>query len=111
MNGQGTSEPLACDLSALSPRERQSHQALTARLFRAAEAVDQLANGFVLRFRNDSSILLRVAEFVANEQRCCPFIDFDIQVKSRGPQLRLRLTGTKAVSEFIKIEFADLLQR
>ena len=107
---QYASPPLACNLTALGSEERAAHQALTAKLFRSAQSVERLPNGLALRFPNETPTLRRLADFIANEERCCPFLTFDIRVEPQKAELRLSITGTRSISRFIKAEFADLMK-
>ena len=45
MSTARNTSPLVCDLGALSASQRRAHQALTVKLFRKAQAVDDLPNG------------------------------------------------------------------
>lgn len=110
MTNSGKITALACNLSALGPEQRQAHQATTAALFRTALAVDELPNGLVLRFSNESATLLQAAAFIANEQLCCPFLDFDLRIEPQKERLQLSLTGGTHVRDFLRAEFADLLE-
>jgi hypothetical protein len=110
MKRTGSPFPLACDRGALSPQQRQAHEKLTARLFRSSQAVRELPNGLGLRFSNDPSVLKQIVSFIANEQRCCPFLEFDVRVEPRKERLQLSLTGGRHVKSFLRLEFADLLK-
>ena len=44
-----------------------------------------------------------LAEWVADESRCCPAVDFHIELPAFGP-LTLRLDGGKDVKKFIATE-------
>jgi hypothetical protein len=99
--------PLACDVNALSASQRERHRALGERL----------ANGYTLvldlgRLPADSAgapfCVVEVAEWVDLESRCCPFLDFGIDVSEKGRTVRLRLTGGKGVKAFLKTELGLL---
>ena len=47
----------------------------------------------------------RVAEWVADERKCCPFFTFEIWVEGETGALRLSLKGREGVKPFIKMEF------
>ena len=84
----------ACDLNAIAPSQRDTHQALAARLFgEAVQERAELANGYTFRFTSEE--YEDVAAFVANERLCCPFFTFVLEVTAdRGP-LWLRITGNE----------------
>lgn len=110
MKSRSNFAALACDMGALDPSERQTHQERTAELFRTARAIHPLSNGFSLRLSNDGPTLARIAEFIAREQLCCPFLRFDLRVEPQKAQAQLRLTGGQGVKRFLQMELADLLQ-
>ena len=48
--------------------------------------------------------LVRVAEFIELERRCCPFFRFELEVQDEGGAAWLRLTGRMGVKQFIAAE-------
>jgi len=105
--------PLACDINALSAPQRERHRALGDRLHSAVVGRAELANGYTLvldlgRLPADSAgapfCVVEVAEWVNLEARCCPFLDFGIDVSGSGRTVRLRLTGGKGVKSFLKTD-------
>jgi hypothetical protein len=53
---------------------------------------------------------VEVAEWVDLESRCCPFLEFGIDVSEKGRVVRLRLTGGKGVKSFLKSELGLLAE-
>src|SRR4051812_18643715 len=91
--------PIACDLMALEPAVRATHmEAATQLLCRAAAEVAELADGYAFRYRADQ--YEQVAQFIANERRCCPFFTFVLEVTPAQGPLWLRITGNEAVKDF-----------
>jgi hypothetical protein len=106
-------EPLVCDVNALKSSERDRHRLLSERLGSAAVASRELPNGYELtldlaRLPRDSHgaafCVVEVAEWVDLESRCCPFLDFGIDVRGKGGVVKLRLTGGEGVKAFLKTE-------
>ena len=113
-------EPLACDVNALTAPQRERHRALGDRLHSAVVGRVELANGYTLvldlsRLPADSTgapfCVVEVAEWVDLEARCCPFLDFGIEVSERGRTVKLRLTGGKGVKAFLRNELGLLEAR
>jgi hypothetical protein len=109
--------PLACDVNALSASQRERHRALGEKLHGAVVGRVELANGYTLvldlgRLPADSAgspfCVVEVAEWVDLEARCCPFLDFGIDVSGEGRVVSLRLTGRKGVKSFLKTELGLL---
>ena len=95
-------EPLACNMSALTKQERERYGVLSQKLAKAVVSQTELADGYAFSLRNMP--LAEVAEWVAFESRCCPFLNFGIELPSRSETLKLRLTGGKGVKEFLVAE-------
>jgi hypothetical protein len=109
-------EPLTCRLDALSPAQRARHQKLTSLLQRAVVGTRELSDGYELTLdlsrlpadaQGDPVCVVEIAEWVDLEARCCPFLDFGIAVRGKGPgSIALALTGGAGVKEFLKMEFS-----
>lgn len=93
---------LACDMSALTPEQRTRHHAVTQRLLEHA-ARQELSDGYVLTVDRQHISVPELAEWVADESRCCPAVDFHVELPAFGP-LTLRLDGGADVKEFIAAE-------
>jgi hypothetical protein len=93
----------ACDMTAIPAAERPAHHQLTRRLIDdVATDIRELPDGFSLHFPPDDYPAL--AEFVARERLCCPFLTFSIEVMPDQGPLVLRLTGPDGAKEFIRAE-------
>ena len=94
--------PLACVPGAIPAKERAGHFARARRLFgEAAEERRAWREGYAFRFAADA--VGEVARFVANERKCCPFLEFEIVLESAGP-VWLRLTGPVGTRNFLQAE-------
>lgn len=95
--------PLACAPGAIAPVERQAHFELIARLFgKEVREKHELGDGYAFRF--DAAAFEDVARFVANERKCCPFLNFAIEVQAEGETVWLRLTGPAGTRMFLDAE-------
>ena len=110
-------EPLTCKINALSETERGRHRLLSDKLRGAVVEQRELPNGFELvldlgRLPHDAAgspfCVVEVAEWVDLEARCCPFLDFGIDVRGNGGLIKLRLTGGKNVKAFLRTELGLL---
>jgi hypothetical protein len=94
-----------CNLKALSPAERAQHHQLTERFKAARVETNELADGYAFRFQAGQVSISDLATWVSWEQKCCPFLDFEIELqRDRGP-LWLKLRGREGVKEFMRHEF------
>ena len=105
----GNESPMACDMSAIDAGLRAQHIATGGQVFRAAEEIRELEDGYAFRLPRESEMLLDAAEFVALERLCCPFLGFAIEVEAEGGPVWLRLTGREGVKAFIREEVSELL--
>lgn len=94
---------LVCVPGAIPTEERPAHQALFGQLFgEAAEDREAIPNGYAFRFSPE--LLDALARFVSNERKCCPFLEFTIQVTPDGGPMWLRVTGPAGTPEFLEAE-------
>ena len=95
--------PFVCDLTAIAPEQRPAHQALAARLFgELASETHELPAGYTFHFAAEH--LGKVARFVENERRCCPFFAFEIAVAPEGGPIVPTIAGPEGVKAFIRAE-------
>lgn len=93
---------LACNMNALTKEQRARHEAVTRRLLQHATRQD-LAGGFVFTIDRAHVSVAELAEWVADESRCCPAVDFHVELPAFGA-LTLRMDGGADVKEFIAAE-------
>jgi len=103
------SSPFVCDMNAIDPAERERHIATAIEVFRAVQLIQELPNGYAFRLPNETSLLLKTAEFIANERLCCPFFGFKVEIEPEGGPLWLHLTGSEGVKPFIQAEIGEAL--
>lgn len=95
-----------CDMLALSPTERQAHQALIGRLFGSLlQETRELVDGYAYRFEGEHYQL--VAEFITHERFCCPFLTFGLTVAPQRGPLWLQLTAPGDVKPFLTEELGQ----
>ncbi|HKY54821.1 MAG TPA: hypothetical protein VJM08_10970 [Anaerolineales bacterium] len=97
---------LVCNLTALNAEQRERHQAVLKQLGQASQEVKEVAKGYAFRFLAEIAVLLLLAEFIYLEHRCCPFLEFTLEIKTeRGPAW-LTVTGPEEVKEFLRAELS-----
>ena len=102
MSPSGAPE-LACVPSAIPGAARHAHFALAHELLEIqAEERVSLPNGYAFRFRPET--LRAVADFVANERKCCPFLAFALELGPDSGPLWLRMTGPVGTRELLDAE-------
>jgi hypothetical protein len=110
-------EPLVCNIRALTDAQREQHLVRGRKLLGAVVRTTELPNGYELAFDltrlKDSQGLpwcvVELAEWVDLESKCCPFLDFQIDVSGKGGEVRMRLTGRAAkLKDFLRSEIPIL---
>ena len=98
-------EPLACNLGSLGRAERERQHVLSGKLERAAIRREELETGYAIVLDPAKLSISQLAEWVSLEARCCPFLDFGIELSSKDHSLTLRLTGhSREVKSFLEQE-------
>lgn len=100
--------PIACDMTAIPPDQRQVHLATSKELFSRIEEFRELENGYEFRFAPESDLIVKLAQFLSLEKLCCPFLNFVVEVGQESGPVWLRLTGRGGVKPFIREEISGL---
>jgi hypothetical protein len=82
--------------------QRTRHEAVTRRLLQHGTRKD-LEDGYLFSIDRAQMSVAELAEWVADESRCCPAVDFHVELPAFGP-LTLRLDGGADVKAFIAAE-------
>ena len=101
--------PLACDMSAIAPDQREEHFATSREVFSSVVSVRELTNGYAFELGNDPDVIVKAAQFISLEKLCCPFLNFALEIKADGGPVWLRLRGPEGVKAFIREEISGLL--
>jgi hypothetical protein len=100
-----TQERFHRDSSALDPAERAHHKQLTDKLIAVREGYVESAKGYEFQYRPADVSVAELADWAVAEGKCCPFLDFHLDLEDRGRRLCLRLTGEAGIKSLIRIEF------
>jgi hypothetical protein len=102
--------PLACNMNVFTPIQREAHIQTTTKLIRAIQSVQEVENGYEFLFPNRTEFISKIAEFIANERLCCPFLEFTLNVGSHSEPISLSLNGPIGTQEFLRAEFDGAFQ-
>lgn len=95
------SPALACELTALSPQERDRHASLWEQVQAIAPDSEPTGTGIAFRFANRLDLAHDLVELAALEQRCCPFLRVVLAFEPDGESLTLELAGDDRVRDFL----------
>jgi len=99
--------PLVCNLDVFTPSEHKMVVRSIEELYRSIQNIKEVENGFEFALPNESEVIMRAAEFISNEQRCCPFLEFRLSVKPKKAPVTLELTGPEGTKDFLQAEFRE----
>jgi hypothetical protein len=95
-----------CDMTAMTREQRGRYEILRAKLEAAVISVAELADGYGLRLRDGAIGPEELMEWIAFEQKCCPF--FTLTASEQAGSLMLLITGGAGVKDFIRAEFGAI---
>lgn len=98
-----TPRPIACDMSALSASERERYHALRRKMLSAIRRVGSTRTTFLLRLDGSLSAA-EAGEWMALEQRCCPFLTLRLGLEPDGSNW-LEIGGSETIKTFVAGEF------
>ncbi|MBT2724735.1 hypothetical protein [Bacillus sp. ISL-46] len=99
-----SSPSVVCNIGSFNSEERNRYDELRRELT-VNLTVEEISNGYGFIYPNQKSLLLKIAEWISYENRCCPFIKFLLYVSGEANSIRLELTGSDEVKILIKEEF------
>ena len=105
---RGQESPFACSLETLTKEQRERKKQIAWKMATARIETQELANGYVFRFRPEGVSFAEIAEWVATERVCCPFFDLAIEAERENGPVSLRITGREGVKQFIRGAFHAL---
>ena len=97
--------PLVCLLSE-DDAGRAEEEARARLIMAKAERIDEVADGYAFRIPAPNAMLDTIAEFLAFERWCCPFITFELDLAPNQGPLTLRMRGPAAFKDFLREEIA-----
>src|SRR5258708_40049225 len=84
---------IACDLNAIAADQKEQHGVTVRELFSAVQEAKELSDGYAFRLPTKSAILIKAAEFIANERLCCPFFALLVVGPAKHGPISLELVG------------------
>ena len=94
----------ACDLSRLSPEQREREQALLAWLKETAVETQETEDGFRFFLPVSEATLAAACELLAYERLCCPFLELHLEV-GHGDLAAVHVFGGEGAKPFIAAAF------
>lgn len=98
--------PIACVLTALTQEQREREDVLLKEHLTSMREIKEQTDGYSFRYDPDMALFGRMAELVALEHRCCPFLDFELEWTRGNSSPWLHVRGGVRVKAFVKETFA-----
>ena len=100
------SPSIACvrDGGVFGNEEGERHQRLREELHEDVQGIQELPDGYAFSFPGETSLFLRIAEWITLESQCCPFFKITLEMAPERRQIWLRLTGGEVVKQFLELE-------
>ncbi len=105
-NVEMITSPIACvrDLGVFGNEQRVRHQRIRGELHEAIQGIQELPDGYAFSFPGETSLFLRIAEWITLESLCCPFFKIALELDPERRRIWVRLTGREGVKEFLELE-------
>lgn len=99
VQNSSTNPVIACTLTTeeLATRKLDIRQTLLSQV----QESNALASGQQLVFSNAEDVKQNIVAFIAAEQQCCSFLNFELSELPDSNQLSLDITGPEGTKEFI----------
>jgi hypothetical protein len=91
--------PLAC---SLSEPELVTRTVEVSQLFKDVQQVDELTDGYALRFPGDDKWANDLVQFITFERGCCPFFTFGLVFEPKQGSIWLHMRGPEGVKAMIE---------
>ena len=92
--------PIACCLTDAEFREREA--LLLARFKTAVSETTELPDGFAFLAPGDKAWIALLAELMAAERACCPFLRFELTAEPNLGPVTLAVTGPPGAKSFVR---------
>src|SRR5882757_6024807 len=100
-----TTPAFACNLTAISAPGRAGHNELAIHVRSAMRDKRAITNGYAFTLSGEAVTLPEVAEWIAFERLCCPFLTLQLSASGSEADWRLTLTGPAGVEALLDAEF------
>jgi hypothetical protein len=100
-----TNSEIACNLGVFDASERSVHaNSFEALVIGRGLALKELSDGYCVKYPGDAQLFARLASWIANERRCCPFFTFELRLEPEGGALWMQISGPEGAKALLKPE-------
>jgi hypothetical protein len=91
---------ITCKLNSVELREREA--TLLAEFKASLTAVEEIAEGYRFELPGNAKFVVLVANVMASERECCPFLEFDLHTSPNRGSLVLVISGPSGTKDFVR---------
>ena len=91
-------------MSAQDKEQRKRYDILTKDLLAKHLAIEELPDGYGIRFPNNRSLFTALSEWATLEQLCCPFLTLTLELQRDQGPIWLKASGEDGVKDFLRAE-------
>src|SRR3989442_16032816 len=84
-------QPVSCDLSALSEKQRRRHSELTNFMLYEHSNTEELEDGYRIEFPNNAHAFFMISEWAVLERLCCPFLSISLETDQDKNPIRVTI--------------------
>ncbi len=95
--------PITCSLTDGELQERRKN--VLVKITESLIDFEELADGFRYRFPAEDAVLQNLMDVINLERKCCPFLNFKLNLEAGRDFASLDLTGGQGAKEAIKSLF------
>jgi len=99
-NSYNSSDQLVCKLIGAELAEKK--ELLKTEIFSQVKGIDEVDNGYILKFEDKDDILLKLMDYLMIEKECCPFFIFDLNILPNSKGISLKISGQDGAKEMLK---------
>lgn len=97
---------LVCQLTGPELQKRKS--ALQKEVFAHVKEIEEVDDGYVFHFADDDDFLLKLADYIMAEKKCCPFFKFDLSIQAYKAGIAWKVSGNSEVKAMVKMFVDDI---
>jgi hypothetical protein len=98
-------------MSALDQDQRKRHDNLTKDLLSKHLEIQELPDGYGIRFPHIGSLFTALSEWATLEQLCCPFLTLTLESQNDQGRIWLKISGNDGVKDFLRTELGIGVER
>lgn len=95
-----SASPVACSLTDAELAQRR--ETIGRSVMSGKLSTRELARGYAFEFPPDAEWVTTLAQFIAFERDCCPFLTFELICEPDGGPVWLQATGPEGAKDFLQ---------